>query len=285
MKFALATVIFPEIIPFFHDFIQSLKSQTDQGFQLLIINDGCNLSDLNFHHFDPIIITSGFSITRNRELLIKEADRLNYEWIVFADADDWFEDNRIEIIRHLTSEYDLIANEIIPFSNGKYADQKFETVLGEFQQIDLNFIRDKNLFGLSNSACRIQYLKGVEIPKEIIAVDWFIFSKALQAGAKACFTSQTKTYYRQWDKNTIGMDKISDNEITTGVKAKYYHYKYMSLSDTEYLENINWLHKLYSNIQNQRFNCYINSVRRAGSTTFWWENIKNYNHDENSIIG
>jgi hypothetical protein len=283
MKFALVTVIFPDIKEFFSEFAESLRNQTDQNFQLFILNDGCNLSDFDLTGFEYTILSAGGSITKNRERLISEAFKQKYEWIVFADADDWFEVNRIEVIRGLTRNYDIIANDIAPFSNEQYSDPKFEKILGKFRQIDLNFIFDKNLFGLSNVACRTKFLKDLVIPPEIIAVDWYLFSKALQAGAKACFTSLTKTYYRQWEKNIIGIDKISDKAISTGVRAKYFHFKYMSDSDPRYLEDLSWLQNLYSNIENDDFNTYAFKVRQAGLTTFWWENIKNYT-DENCIV-
>jgi len=283
MKFAIATVIFPEVKQFFHEFSQSLRKQTDQDFQLLVVNDGCCISDFDLSCFETTILPTGGSITRNRELLISTALEQKYEWIIFADADDWFEANRVEVIRSLTSDYDLIANEIVPFHNEQFSDPKFEKTIGKFRQIDLNFIIDKNLFGLSNVACRTRFLKDIIIPPEIIAVDWYLFSKAMQICAKACFTSQTKTYYRQWAKNIIGIDKISDKEIKTGVIAKYFHFKYMSDNNPRFIEDLPWLFNLYSNIENINFESYITKVRQAGSTTFWWENIKNY-EDENCIV-
>lgn len=280
MKFVLATVIFPKVKEFFPEFIKSLQNQTDQGFQLLIVNDGCQLSDFDFSGFENTILPGGGSITKNREILIGEAYKQNYEWIVFADADDLFEANRIEVIRGFTASYDIIANEIVPFSGQQIFDPKFEKVLGEFKQIDLDFIREKNLLGFSNVACRTRFLKEVVIPDEIIAVDWYLFTTAMQAGARVCFTSATKTYYRQWSDNIIGIDKISDKEITTGVKVKYTHYKNLLNSDISYLEYLSWLQNLYLNIENPGFDTYINKVKQAGlTTTFWWENIKNYGNE------
>lgn len=279
MKFALATVIYPSVKQFFSEFIQSLKNQTDQGFQLLIVNDGCNLSDFDLSGFEYTLLDEGGSISKNREILINEAYSQHYEWIVFADADDWFEANRIEIIRSLISDYDLIANEIVPFTDEQFSGPKFEQILGDFQQIDLNFILDKNLFGLSNIACRTRFLKDIIIPAEIIAVDWFLFTKAMQSGAKACFTAKTKTYYRQWAQNIIGIDKISEKEIKIGVKAKYFHYKHLIGTNPWYKDNLSWITDLYLKIGKSEFDSYITKVREAGQkTTFWWENIKNYNN-------
>lgn len=277
MNFALVTVIYPEVKAFFPEFARSLRNQTDPEFQLLIVNDGCRLSDFDLTGLAYTILPGAGSVTKNREILIREAYKQQYEWIVFADADDWFEANRIETIRGLTPEYDIIANEIVPFNDKQFSDPEFEKELGPFLPVDLTFIRDKNLFGLSNVACRTCFLNDIDIPAEIIAVDWYLFTKAMQAGARACFTSQTKTFYRQWADNIIGMDNRSDKGIRTGVKVKYTHYKNLSQSDPWYEKNLSWLHKLYLNIEKSDFNKYIDKVRQAGfATTFWWENIKNY---------
>lgn len=277
MRFAILTVIFPEIKVFFPEFAQSLRNQTDQNFQLIIVNDGCSLSDFDLSGFQYSILPNGESIAKNREILIHEAIAQKHEWIIFADADDWFESNRIEVIRGLIPDYDVIANEIAPFSGIHYSSTKFEKALGKFCSIDLNFIRDKNLFGLSNTAFRTHFLKNIEIPFEIIAVDWYLATKAMQAGARSCFTAKTKTYYRQWDNNIIGIDKISDKEIKTGVKVKYLHYKNLAESDPWYAKDLAWLQNLYLNSENANFDVYANKVRKAGlKSPFWWENIKNY---------
>jgi len=285
MRFAVLTVIFPEIKVFFSEFIQSLRNQSDQDFQLIIVNDKCCLSDFDLSGFQYSILPNSGSIAKNREILIHEAIEQKYEWIIFADADDWFESNRIEVIRGLIPYYDIIANEIVPFSGIHYSHTKFEKTLGKFCSIDLNFIRDKNLFGLSNTAFRTHFLENIDIPLEIIAVDWYLVTKAMQTGARSCFTAETKTYYRQWDKNIIGIDKVSEKEIKTGVKVKYLHYKNLAESDSWYTKDLPWLQNLFFNTENTNFDIYKNKVRKADCVTpFWWQNIKNYDNDKISFF-
>lgn len=276
MEFALATVIFPGVKPFFPEFARSLRNQTDKNFHLLIVNDGCILSDFDLTGFNYTIINPGGSVSKNRERLISEADKKKFEWIVFADADDWFEDNRIETIRGLSLEYDLIANDLVPFSDDHFSNPKFVGILGRFRQIEFSFILDKNLFGLSNVACRTRFLQHIVIPDDIIAVDWYLFSRAILGGARNCFTAATKTYYRQWTDNTIGMDKNSDAEIRTALKVKYFHYKYMSDTHPFFRENFPWISNLYHNMDGDIFDVYLKKLRETGlKTNFWWENIKN----------
>jgi hypothetical protein len=277
MKFAFGTVIFPKVLKFFPEFIQSLCNQTDKNFHLFLVNDGCNIEDIHITGLEYSILAPGKTIIKNREILIKEAFNQKYEWIIFGDSDDYFDINRVEIIREFTKDYDLISNEIVSFAGLKVYEPQFLKVLGDFSEIDLTFIRDKNLFGLSNVACRTKFLINVIIPSNIIADDWYLFTKAIQSGAKACFTAQTNTYYRQWEENIIGVDKRTTNQIKTGVKAKYFHFKNMLNSDPWFESEIVWLQSLYNQIEDISFNNYIQKVRkRKEDFTFWWESIKNY---------
>jgi glycosyltransferase involved in cell wall biosynthesis len=277
MKFAFGTVIFPKVLKFFPEFIQSLCNQTDKNFHLFIVNDGCKNKQIGISGLEYTILPPGKTIAQNREILINEVYNQKYDWIIFGDSDDYFDNNRIEIIREFTKDYDLISNEIVPFAGLKVYEPQFLKVLGDFSEIDLTFIRDKNLFGLSNVACRTKYMINITIPSEIIAIDWYLFTKAIQSGAKACFTAKTKTYYRQWDNNIIGVDKRTIEQIKTGVKAKYFHYKNMVISDPWFESELVWLQSLYNQIDNISFNNYIQKVKKTKEDfTFWWESIKNY---------
>jgi hypothetical protein len=149
--------------------------------------------------------------------------------------------------------------------------------LGIFNKIEKDFIRDKNIFGFSNTACRTKYLINIPIPSEIIAVDWYLFTKVSESGAKACFTAKTNTYYRQWEENIIGVDKRTTSQIETGVRAKYFHFKNMANSDPWFESELVWLQKLYNQIDNESFNNYVQKVlRQREDFAFWWENVKNY---------
>lgn len=139
------------------------------------------------------------------------------------------------------------------------------------------FVRDKNIFGFSNTACNTRYLRNIEIPSEIIAVDWYLFTKVLELGAKACFTAEASTYYRQWEENIIGANKKTKEQIITGIKAKYFHYKFLKYNQKEFLNQYGWLRNLYNKIGSQQINDYLNKVlSQKEEFGFWWENIIKY---------
>ncbi len=277
MKFAFGTVFHPKILRFVPEFVQSLLNQTDKNFHVFIINDGCNVNDIDLTGLDYTFLSPGETIIENRVRLISEIYNRQYEWIIFGDADDYFDNNRVEIIRNFTDHYDLIANEIVPFEGLKTAEPIIHLRLGNFSTIEKDFIRNKNIFGFSNTACRTSYLNNISIPKEIIAVDWYLFSKVMESGANACFTAKTNSFYRQWEENIIGANKKTKKHIETGVKAKYFHYKNMKNGQDSYSDELEWLKKIYNHIDGQDFDHYADKIlRQEEDSAFWWENIKNY---------
>jgi glycosyltransferase involved in cell wall biosynthesis len=277
MKFAFATVIYPQALKFLPEFTNSLYNQSDKNFHLVIVNDGCDETDINIKGLSFNIVKGGNSIDENKEILIKALLNQKFEWAIFGDSDDYFDLNRIEVIKKYSESYDLISNDIIPLERGITYSPQFQKILGDFCEINTGFIRDKNLFGFSNSACRVDFLKNKSIPSEIVAADWYLFSKIIQSGARACFTSKTNTYYRQWDENIIGINNTTIKQIKTGIKAKYFHYKNMLNCDPWYGGELLWLKKLYYESDSGYFNSYYKKLEQQKEEfLFWWENIKNY---------
>lgn len=277
MNIAFATVIYPKALKFLPEFTTSLQNQSDQNFHVLVVNDGCDEKDIVLDGLSYNIIPGGDSVDENKEILVDALLNQKFDWAIFGDSDDFFDSNRIEIIKEYSKDYDLISNEIIPFEGGTIYNPQFQQVLGNFREISTVFIRDKNLFGFSNTACRVDFLRNTPIPSEIVAADWYLFSKVLQSGARSCFTAKTNTYYRQWDENIIGINKKAIKQIKTGIKAKYFHYKNMLNYDPWYGGELPWLKNLYYQSDSEKFNSYYKKLeQQKGEFTFWWENIKNY---------
>lgn len=277
MNIAFATVIYPKALKFLPEFTASLQKQSDQNFHVLVVNDGCDEKDIVLDGLSYSIIPGGDSVDENKEILVDALLNQKFDWAIFGDSDDFFDSNRIQIIEEFSKDYDLISNDIIPFEGGTVYNPQFQKVLGNFREISKVFIRDKNLFGFSNTACRVDFLKNTSIPSEIVAADWYLFSKVLQSGARACFTAKTNTYYRQWDENIIGINKKAIKQIKTGIKAKYFHYKNMLRCDPWYGSELPWLKELYYRSDSKYIYSYYEKLEQQKSESFfWWENIKNY---------
>jgi hypothetical protein len=252
-KVAFLTTIFPINETYIDDFFHSLISQTDSDFDLIILNDG--YSELNalkakYSDLNIIELETANNIALNRERLIKYAKDNSYSFALFGDIDDYFDNNRIAVSKSLLESYDIVVNDLTIFSSKKLQFEKyFSNRITNNTEITLDFILDKNIFGLSNTAINLDNIRRQEImfsPK-LIAVDWYFFSNLLLQSKRAIFTCDTVTHYRQHGSNTVGMGSVTLESINNILKVRHIHYMHMKskadiynelLIDNENLSNL-----------------------------------------------
>jgi glycosyltransferase involved in cell wall biosynthesis len=264
IKVAFFTVVFPKNEKFILKFLSSLNNQSFKKFDLIVVNDKLN----NFEEYknkfidlNIIDINSTFSQTKNRELGINYCIENNYDILIFGDSDDYFENNRIEKSIELLKSNDIVVNDLTLFSKNiiyqkKYLSQR----LKNYQKIDFEFIRNKNIFGLSNTAIKLRDLSKVELPENLVALDWYIFSKFLMDGKKAIFTNETISYYRQHDNNTIGLKELDELSFKIGLNVKIQHYKALNKIHDNFEVDLNMLlHKDFA--------------KKKIDFPLWWEQI------------
>ena len=208
-KVAFLTTVFPENEKFLKTFFNSLSAQTYKNFDLVIVND--DFKNLDFYkdlysNLNIIDINSYNTPAKNREVGINYCIDLNYEILAFGDSDDYFKDNRIEKSLELLKKSDVIINDLSLFDeNSVYEKNYLSNRLKNLDIIDLKFIKDKNIFGMSNTAIKLKNIKKVSFNCNIIAVDWYFFKTILKKSCKAIFINETETFYRQYKNNTIGL--------------------------------------------------------------------------------
>jgi len=208
-KVAFLTTVFPENEEFLKTFFNSLSTQTYKNFDLVIIND--DFKNLDFYkdlytNLNIIDINSCNTPAKNREVGINYCIDQNYDVLVFGDSDDYFKDNRIEKSLELLKKSDVIVNDLSLFDeNGVYEKNYLSNRLKNLDIIDFKFIKDKNIFGMSNTAIKLKNIKKVSFNSTIVAVDWFFFKTILKKNHRAIFTNETETFYRQYKNNTIGL--------------------------------------------------------------------------------
>lgn len=266
MNIAFLTTIFPMNEQYLYDFFNSLENQTYKYFDVIVVNDG-------YKDFEKIktaynqtlnIIELHYSNTpaKNREHGINYCIDNGYDILIFGDSDDYFEINRVEKSLELLKEYDVVVNDLSLFDeSGCYEVKYLSQRLKNLEIVDFEFIKDKNIFGLSNTAIKLDSLQKVLIPTDLIAVDWYLFSMLLMDGKKAVFTNETISYYRQYQQNTVGFKKLDKVSFKQGVKVKNKHYKALNDKYNLFLPEL----KRLSNID---FN-YIKNI----DNPLWWELI------------
>jgi len=265
MKIAFFTTIFTMNEHYLYDFFNSLRNQTYQKFDIIVVNDGYK----NFEKIKTLysktlnIIELQYSNTpvKNREYGINYCIDNNYDFLIFGDSDDYFKNNRVEKSIELLKKTDVVVNDLNLFDeNSIYQRMYLSKRLKNHQNVDFNFIRNKNIFGLSNTALKLKDSKKIELPNDLIALDWYIFSMLLIAGKKAIFTNETVSYYRQHGQNIIGLKQLDEISFNLALKVKIKHYKA--------------LNKL-----SKRFDIDLNKLRNKKITKkkinnpLWWEQV------------
>ena len=209
---AFLTTIFPTKNRFLLEFFNSLNIQDFVHFDIIVVNDGYNyLHNIKNKYPNLSILELPYSSThaKNRQFGINFCISHGYDILVFGDCDDRFAKNRISKSVELLSsgDNDIVVNDLTTFNHSGIIDTKYlSNRIKNNTVINYNFIMDKNIFGLTNTALNITILEQVIFDESLVAVDWFLFKKLLKIGHKAIFTNETITYYRQHPTNLVGLD-------------------------------------------------------------------------------
>ncbi|OBT09103.1 hypothetical protein A9267_08815 [Shewanella sp. UCD-FRSSP16_17] len=277
-KIALLTTLYPLDTQIVIDFFNSLSAQSEANFDIIVLNDGFSDFKSIKQHFPKLRIIelpSERNIAKNRESLIKFAKKEGYEIAIFSDIDDTFSTNRVEISIKELAVSDIVVNDLTSIKGDTLVNRNvYSKRLTDGQFVDSNFILDKNIFGLSNTAINMNIVdyKSVSFPKDLIAVDWYFFSSLLMRGARAKFISNVVTFYRQHDSNTVGLAGFSADKIKKILKVKKIHYERMSeffpifklLSD-----ELNVKSKLI--LDEKYFDVFLSSCTKNIHSPLWWE--------------
>lgn len=229
MKVAFLATIFPMNKKYLYDFFNSLQEQTYKSFEVIIINDGYESFDeikTNYNRNLKIIeLKHSNTPAKNREYGINYCIDNNYDILIFGDSDDYFAKNRVEKSIEFLRENDIVVNDLSLFNdNFPYEEKYLSNRIRNLQSIDFEFIKDKNIFGLSNTAIKLNNLKEINIPDNLIAVDWYFFTLLLYSLKKAIFTNETISYYRQYEENTVGIRELDEVSFQKALKVKKLHY-------------------------------------------------------------
>lgn len=264
------TVFFPANRPFVKRFLQSLSSQTAKNFDLVIINDGFDdLTNLlhQFPNLNVIVYDYSASIAKIREFGLKIIKEDGYKYAIFGDSDDYFSNNRVEYVLNSLQNYNICFNDLSLVDDVNNIFQK--TIWGnrflEKEEITLEFIEDKNVLGLGNSGINTNLFSIMNIPEDVLAVDWYIFHN-LMKGQKAKFIPEEVTYYRQHGSNIVGKSKLTQAALNHIINVKEHHYRYAPPATESFIEEFNEFKSSSVDIDS-----YIKLINNKNLNYFWWE--------------
>lgn len=291
MKPIVYVAVYPECKNYLNKFLYSLSNQTYKDFVLFIVNDGLEVTELekmiSKFNFKSVIlnINESVPISKVREEGFKFVLKNKFNYIIFADADDFFAEERVEKSLYYLKNNDVVWNNVsIVDDCENLLEKTYFNIKDKSNNIFVK-LGDKNYFGLSNTAIRSDLLNEIiPIPNDIIAVDWWMYSILTYHKYRIFFIEEALTFYRQHDLNTIGTN-INENKILRGILVKKYNYYYLSkyfyrINDIfqfnkyqqkyfkmDYIENSILKDKISKKI-------YLNKCKvKSRSSKFWWEDI------------
>jgi hypothetical protein len=283
-KTAVFSVIFPANLPFFSAYLDSLTQQKEQHFDLLLLIDGVSDMETRLLEYRDMLniktrIVSG-SVAAIREYAIEWILSLSYDFIIFSDTDDLFTESRVAVCCHHLESYTMVVNDVSPFTEEQNAVPEgfWKNRLPDRFTFSANDVERYNFAGLGNSAVRKEMLRPVQIPEQLVAVDWFLFYQWLQ-GVTAIFIHDGAVRYRQHSTNLIGLHQVDEKKMNRILNTKLLHYQHLASGFPQvkkYLtENKNKQKMIENPEQRSRI---LEDINTKTINYFWWEETE-YIHE------
>lgn len=272
----LVSFVYPLIEKYLEEFFLSLKSQNAEKVDYIIIDDKYNKKIKNFSG-TILKAPDNLSIVEVRTWIIEKLIKEEYELVIFLDADDIMDRNRINKI---IEEYEKTDKKYGFYYNHFFLlKEKKDFYRGQLPNIltDIEQILNGNCIGMSHTAINLKIvkkaLKNFLPPSNIIAYDWLLHSFLLLNGFKGKKVD-TITYYRIYENNIAGKIENNEKKILLGLKVKRNHYfelkKYNEIFIKKYLEILQTEEYILKN----GIEKYMELLKNGKKEVYWWKNIK-----------
>ena len=219
--------VYPGSEKYYSDFFYSITNQTENNFDLLVLCDGTSVN-IAFAKGELFLekIPKGKTPAQVRGVGIKFAIKNNYQFLVFTDIDDYFSENRLETSVKGLRENCIVYNDLVPVNElGRtlFANHEYFSFPDKIN--DFNCLLHYNIIGMGSAAVQVRSMPKIDIPPDVIAVDWWFFTVLLLNGMQGNFLKDVKTFYRQGNNNLVGSyQKLTNKRLDYGIKVKLVHY-------------------------------------------------------------
>ena len=223
-KNVVTAVLHNKNLKYLKSFQDSVNFECNYNFHVLIFCDRIKQKFYNKKNITFINLKKR-TFAEVRKYLIDYVLKKNYKKIIFCDLEDFFSNNRIPYIIKNLKKNDIVINDINILEKKKIIAKNVFSKELRNKRLDIKLILEKNFFGFCNTGVKVKHLKKIFIPKNVIAVDWWIYSILLNANLKAKFLSNVFTNYRIDNNNIIGLNKKDlVKKIHLILEIKYIHY-------------------------------------------------------------
>lgn len=276
VKVVVGTVIYRNAWNWHQDFLNSLIEQTDNEFDLLVVNDGLGEVDLKCFaekcHKLQIDIIKGnedASISENRIRLLAEAKNRKYDLLIWADFDDWFSKDRIEYMKN------LYHADICIYYHNLRIDHGFKALFSSLPPyIDkIDELLEKNFLGLSNTAVNLNLIEPDLITSlenvQTNIFDWYFFSRLLLEEKKGIQVPVAYTCYRQQENQLAGIVHDDFKSLKKEIEIKLHHYLLLK----QYSSIYSILYDSYASLSGMK-ESDMRKYLANETNNMWWSNFK-----------
>ena len=219
MKIAVLTVVYPKIEKYLNSYFLSLKKQSFQNFDLIVVNDNLKKIEkiLNKKNFKKLlIIRSKKNPEMNRISGLKKCLKDKYDLVICHDADDVLHKDNI---KNIVLFFKKNNKKLISFSNILFKDKTFF----KKKKITLNNILDGNILGYGSMSIRKKLIKYFinSYKYKPKVYDWFFSLTYLCRNDYVNVIKSSKVIYRKHSRNLLDESlQLSRRSITSSAKLK-----------------------------------------------------------------
>ncbi|MEG0370965.1 MAG: hypothetical protein RR645_01570 [Clostridium sp.] len=284
-KTLVYTVAFPQTDKYYKEIFNSLNGQDTCDFDFLIVRENVNI-DIYLQGFNVDIkiidVIGETTPIKNRMLAINYGIDNKYENIIAIDIDDVMDKNRISKIIRGLSKCDIYVHDLRIINEDSRVIKKsfINSRVNNDKILDFQDIMFYNFIGFGNMGFKSEWIKrAFPIPKEIIAVDWWIASTMLLEGAKAIYSDEVLISYRQYDNNIASLEIDSVEIFLKQLEVVYWHYhnilkRYDLLEKSEFYNSYIKITSAMSNKDRKKLaREIINEDTKQVNPMFWWEKV------------
>jgi len=262
---AITTVLHDKNLKYLKYFKKNLSSEKRIDVDIIVFCHRINKRYKNIKNYTFIHLKKNLSIVDVRNYILNFLIKEKYKKVMFTDLEDFFKFKRVEKTFKYLDNYDIVFNNISLFKKHNIFKKN---ILNNLVTKDNNFnylkIVNSNYLGFCNSGLKVKLLSNIVIPKNIIAVDWWIFTLILMKKRNVKFLKNISTNYRLDESNILGISKkMSKEKLKLLINIKLKHYlnlikfcdKFSIKSKKKvFLEYYNNLKKLRLLSKNSQFN-------------------------------
>jgi hypothetical protein len=221
-EISIATSLYPAAMPYLEDLMHSLEAAC-LGYACRFIVTTENIK--GWEHMVPQEFTvhtqalqPGISLSQSRQNLFALAKQHAKNHVIFIDADDMMTRDAVQYYMAGLGSHDFVCGNMrlidqlgAPLSYPPLYDAW--NMKGVLENSDS--LLGGNIIGLGAVALRKECLMAIPdvLPKEVIGVDWWVFTILLDQGFKGFLLEEPTILYRQHNNNVSGILNTLDKAL------------------------------------------------------------------------